>query len=180
MKKITFLLILTSLAFGGRLGIGISGGGQYLEDYETLTPERLETLFYGAKFNIKAEALPNVFLEPSIGYVNNPSISQSATGIGLGMTIKPKLGNFPIVPSFGLEGTLLFYNEDNIADAIRAGQLEQYIKTSTPELMGAGFAGLSLFLGKSISIDCTYSYHKFSPQYGVEMIWAGVSYYINW
>jgi len=180
MKRIAFLLIIASLVFGGRLGIGISGGGQYVENYETLTPERLETLFYGAKFSIKAEALPNVFLEPSIGYINNPSISQSAAGIGLAMTIKPRLGNFPIVPSFGFEGSLLLYNESNISDAIRAGQFEEFIKTSSPELMGVGFAGLSLFLGKSVSIDCAYSYHRFSPQYGVEMIWAGVSYYINW
>lgn len=180
MKKIIMLIILISLAFGGRLGMGIAGGGQYDQDYRTITPETIQNLFYGGKCYISAEALPNVFLEPSVIYMNNPTVSLSTAGFGLGLNIQPRLGDFPIAPSFGIEGILLLYNDANISEAVRSGNLYEYIETSTPKLMGAGFAGLSLFLGKSISLDCQYRYHAFSPQYGVEMAWAGLSYYFNW
>ncbi len=179
MKKIFFILIIISLAFGGRIGIGIAGGSQYDENYETITQEQIQSMFYGAKFNIQAETITSVYLEPSISYFNDPVISTSSAGIGLGLKIKPRLGNFPIVPSFGIEGTMLFYNDLNIAEAARSGQLNEYIETSTPRLMGAGYAGLSLFLGKRISIDCYYQYHGFPQQDGIEMVWAGLSYCIN-
>lgn len=180
MKRTALILIITSLAFGGRFGVGFAGGGQYDENYETITPEMLETLFYGGEVYIQAEALPNVFLKPSVSYLNNPTTSSAAAGVGLGLNIQPKLANFPIVPSFGIEGTMLLYNELNLTESVRAGHLQEYIETSTPKLMGVGFAGFSLCLGDCISIDCRYRYHSFSPQYGVEMIWAGLSYYINW
>lgn len=180
MKIISFVLIISSLAFCGSFGIGIAGGGQYYEDYKSLTPEMLQEMFYGAELSLSAEALPNVFLEPSFSYLNNPAVSTSAAGCGLGLNIKPRLGNFPFVPYFGLKGTILFYSEMDIREAARAGQLIAYIENSSPKLIGAGFAGISLFLGKSMSLNCNYSYYSLAPQYGVEMVWAGLTYYINW
>jgi len=180
MKKIVCLLIVTTFAFAGRFGIGIAGGGEYEENYKTLTPETIQDIFYGAEFYIQAEALPNVYLRPTISYLNNPSISSSMAGIGLGVNVQPRLGNFPIAPFFGLTGTMLLHNEMDIAEAVKSGRLNEYIETSTPQLMVSGHAGLNLFLSKSLAIDCHYRYHSLSPQYGVEMIWAGLSYNINW
>jgi hypothetical protein len=180
MKKLWIILIIASLAFGGRFGMGIAGGSQYDKDYKTISPESLKNMFYGAEFYIQAEALPNVFLEPSITYFNNPTISSSAAGVGLGINIQPRLGGFPIAPFFGVEGTLLLYNDLDVAEAVKSGQLNTYIETSRPKLAGAAFAGISLFLGKSISLDCHYRYQGLSRQFGVEMVWAGLSYYFNW
>lgn len=180
MKITCLLVIMSCLAFAGRLGIGIAGGSQYIQDYKTLEPAQMNELFYGAQFSLQAEALPNVLLVPAVSFMNNPSISSSAAGFGVGITIQPRLGNFPIVPHFGGEGTLLLYNDMNVTDAMRQGNFETYIETSTPRLVGSGYAGLSLFLGRSISLDCSYRYHSFSRVFAVEMFWAGLNYYVNW
>lgn len=174
------ILIIIIPASAGRLGLTIAGGGEYQENYQSITLESSAELFYGAKFSVSTQALPNVYLEPNILYFNNPVLRNSAGGVGLKLNIQPRLGNFFLAPSFGIEGNILFYNNENLADQVAAGRLKKYIETSHPRLMGAGFAGLSLFLGRAVSIDCNYQYHQISPQLGIEMVWAGISYYINW
>jgi len=182
MKVIAFCFITLCLAFGGTFGIGVTGGTQYEPsyDYQSITPEQINEMFYGGELSLKAEALPHVFIEPSLSYLNNPTRSSAAAGVGLGINIKPRLGRFPIVPHFGVTGTILFYNDLSLTDAARAGTLDNYLKTSTPTLVGAGFAGLSLYLGNSLSIDCNYRYHSLAPYSGVTMVWGGISYYVNW
>ncbi len=174
------ICILLSIANAGRFGVGISAGGEYRQQYAPLTPENLNSYFYSARANLQAEALPNVYLEPSITYLNNPEINQSALGTGLGFNVQPRLGRFPIAPSFGAEGILLFYNDEPAYQAIRTGTFESYIAESDPKFIATAFAGLSLFLGKSASIDCQYRYHSFAPQLGVQMLWGGISFYVNW
>lgn len=182
MKIINIFFIITSLAFCGRLGIGLSGGGQYYPDYDysSMTLQQLQEFYYGAEFYLSAEALPNVFLEPAVTYLNNPTAHTAVAGCGLGINVKPRFGDLPIVPYFGLKGTMLFYSDIDINDVLRAGNFIAYMENSTPHLLGVGFAGLSLIFGKSLSMDCNYSYYSFAPQYNVEMVWAGITYYINW
>ena len=180
MKKIVCLFIIITFAFAGRFGLGITGGGEYRESYETVTVENIKDLYYGAEFYIQAEALPSIFLRPMLSYLHNPSISSSMAGIGLGVNVQPRLGNLPIAPIFGVTGTMLLHNELDITEAIKAGRLNEYIETSTPQLVGSGYAGINLYLGKSLALDCQYRYHSFSPQFGVEMVWAGFSYSVNW
>jgi hypothetical protein len=180
MKKMVLLSIITQLAFAGRFGIGVCGGAEYCEHYEMVTLENIADYYYGGELYIQAEALPNVYLKPAVLYLNNPAISSSMAGIGLGVNIQPRLGGFPIAPCFGMQGTILLHNDLDVAEAIQSGRLNEYIETSTPQLMGAGFAGLNLFLGKNLVLDCHYRFHSLSPQYHVEMVWAGFSYNINW
>jgi hypothetical protein len=180
MKKIVCLSIIATLAFAGRFGLGITGGGEYKENYETITVENIHNLFYGAEFYIQAEALPSIFLRPTISYLHNPSISSSMAGVGIGVNVQPRLGNFPIAPFFGVTGTILLHNDLDVTEAVRTGRLNEYIETSTPQLVGSGYAGINLFLGRNLALDCNYRYHSFSPQFGVEMVWAGLSYNINW
>jgi hypothetical protein len=182
MKVIALWVITLCLVYGGTFGIGVTGGTQYEPsyDYRSITPEQLQDMFYGGEISLKAEALPCVFIEPSVSYLNNPTSSSSAAGVGLGVNIKPRLGRFPIVPNFGVTGTILFYNDLSLTEAAQAGRWEDYLTTSKPAFVGAGFAGLSLYLGNSLSIDCTYRYHSLAPYYGVTMVWGGISYYINW
>jgi hypothetical protein len=182
MKVIAFFVTTLCLAFGGTFGIGVTGGTQYepAYDYRSITPEQLHEMYYGGEVSLKTEALPHVFIEPSLSYLNDPVNSSSAAGVGLGINIKPRLGRFPIVPNVGVTGTILFYNDLSLTEAAQAGVLEDYLETSTPTFVGAGFAGLSLYLGNSLSIDCTYRYHSLAPYNGVIMIWGGVSYYVNW
>lgn len=182
MKVIALLSISLCLAFSGSFGIGMIGGTQYdpSYDYQTITPEQVRDMYYGGELSLKAEAFPNVYLEPSISYLNNPAHSSSAAGVGLGINIKPQLGRFPIVPHFGVTGTILFYNDLSLTEAARSGNLYDYLETSTPTFVGAGFAGLSLYLSQALSVDCNYRYHGFSPVHGVAMIWGGISYYVNW
>ena len=182
MKVIALLSISLCLAFSGSFGIGMIGGTQYdpSYDYQTITPEQIRDMYYGGELSLKAEAFPNVYLEPSISYLNNPTRSSSAAGVGLGINIKPQLGRFPIVPHFGVTGTILFYNDLSLTEAARSGNLYDYLEKSTPTFVGAGFAGLSLYLGQALSGDCNYRYSGFSPYHGVAMIWGGISYYVNW
>lgn len=178
MKKIGFLLLIASFAIAGRLGIGIAGGCQYPETRESLTPEQFLSLYYGAELSLQAEALPHVYLVPSIVYLNNPS--SSSAGFGIGINIRPRLGGFFIAPSFGIKGTLLFSNDQDITDAIKTGQLSEYIESSTPHVNGTAFAGLSILFGDKMSLDCQYRYLGLTQEYGIEMVWAGFNYYINW
>jgi hypothetical protein len=182
MKVIALLVTTLCLAFAGTFGIGVIGGTQYepAYDYQSITPETVREMFYGGEISLKAEALPHVFIEPSLSYLNNPTRSSSAAGIGLGVNIKPRLGRFPIVPHFGVTGTILFYNDLSLTEAAKAGVLNEYLETSTPVLVGAGFAGLSLYLGNSLSLDCNYRYHNLAPYNNVAMVWGGVSFYVNW
>ncbi len=180
MKRLITICILASIAFAGRFGIGISAGGEYQQQYASLTPENINDYFYSARGHLQAEALPNVYIEPSITYLNNPAINRSALGAGLGLNIQPRLGRFPIAPNFGAEGALLFYNDDPVYQAIRGGYLEQYLAESDPKFIATAYAGLSLFLGKGASLDCQYRYHNLAPQLGVQTIWGGLSFYVNW
>lgn len=180
MKTIIVISLITSLCHAGRFGIGFAGGGEYNRNYETVTVDELQTVFYGAEFRLQAEALPCIYMEPSIKYLNNPSMASTAAGVGLGINIQPKIGRFPIVPSFGVEGTLLLYNNLSLSDVMNNGNLADYIETAHPRIVGSGFAGLNLFLGQSVSVNCHYRYLSFAPQQNVEMVWAGLSYYFNW
>ena len=180
MKRIVCLSMIATFAFAGRFGVGITGGGEYKENYETVTVENIHDLYYGAEFYVEAEALPSFFLRPTLSYLHNPSISSSMAGIGLGVNVQPRLGNFPLAPFFGVTGTMLLHNDLDVTEAVRSGRLNEYIETSTPQLVGSGYAGINLYLGRSLTLDCQYRYHSFSPQFGVEMVWAGLSYNINW
>lgn len=180
MKKFISLFLLLSFSFAGRLGIGVAGGGEYVADYEIDSPQEVHDLFYGAEFRLQAEALPHVYLEPSLCYLNNPFYASTAAGVGVGVTFQPKLGRFPIVPSVGIEGTLLLYNTVDAIAAIQDGSMDQYLETSTPRLAGSGFAGLSVSLGQLLALNCRYRYHSFAPNANAEMIWAGMSVYLNW
>ncbi len=179
MKKISLLLIMIALGFGGRFGIGLAGGGQYPDDHK-ITMDRLPDLVYGAEFNLQAEALPNIYLEPSVSYFSNTRLSQSSAGVGLGINLRPRFGNFFLVPSFGLKGTILFLNDLSLGQAISNGQLTKYIGSSTPQLSYTAFAGMGICLSKKLSLECNYRYLQLAPAYRVEMVWAGLSYYINW
>jgi len=181
MRRIFWLVTLTPLAFAGRLGIGISAGGQQYGDYRSLTVEQLPTLFYGSEFHIQAEALPHFYLEPLVSYYNNPGSAKSGLGFGLRANIQPRLGKFPLAPFFGVEGLIVLYNNDvDIGSAFQSDRLAEYIESSTPGTIGLGFAGVTLFLGKALSIDCQYRYLSFTRNYGVEMTWVGLTWYINW
>jgi hypothetical protein len=137
-------------------------------------------LYYGAELSIQTEALPHVYLEPLITYLNNPSHNSSSAGLGLGITIRPRLGRFFIAPAFGIKGTLLFCNDLDIADAIKNGQLSEYIESSSPYLNSTAFAGLTILFGETMSLDCQYRYCGLTQECGIEMVWAGLNYYMNW
>ena len=180
--KVFIIFISICVAFGGTFGINIAGGAQYESnrDYQNLTPEQVQDMFYGGEVSLMAEAFPNVFLEPTVVYFNNPQMSSSAAGVGLAVNITPRLGCFPIAPHFGVDGTILFYNDIPLTQAAQNGNINEYLETSTPRFMGTGFLGLSLFLGNALSLDCNYRYHSMSREYVVEMIWGGITYYVNW
>jgi hypothetical protein len=180
MKKYIIVLFIVSFSFAGRFGIGVAGGGEYAANYEITSSQEIHNLFYGAEFRLQAEALPHLYLEPSLCYLNNPFFSSTAVGVGLGMTFQPRLGRFPIVPSVGIEGTLLLCNTIDAVTAAQDGTLQQYLETSTPRMAGSGFAGLNIFLGQLLGINCRYRYHSFTSNANAEMIWAGVSVYLNW
>jgi hypothetical protein len=180
MKKIICLFLITTFCFAGRFGLGLTGGGEYKENYEAVTVENINDFYYGAEFYIQAEALPSIFVRPTMSYLHNPSIPSSMAGIGLGVNVQPRLGNFPITPVFGITGTMLFYNDLDIAEAVKNGRLNEYIESSTPRIVGSGYAGINLFLSRSLVLDCQYRYHSIAPQTGVKMVWAGFSYNINW
>jgi hypothetical protein len=183
MKKIVFIFfvfVIVSSAFAGRLGVGLAGGGQYPEHRESITPEQFLDLYYGAELSIQAEALPHVYLEPHITYLSNPSQASSSAGLGLGITIRPRLGHFFIAPAFGIKGALLFSSDGDITDAIKNGQLSEYIESSSPHVNSTAFAGLTFLFGDKMSLDCQYRYCGLTQECGIEMVWAGLNYYINW
>ncbi len=175
------LILLAPFMFGGRLGIGIGGGGQYDMDYNTLQYESPTNLFYGAEFHLQAEALPNMYLEPLVLYLNDGINQTPACGIGLRINVAPRLGRFFLAPFFGLEGDILFYNPKiNLNQALLNNQLEGYFRGSSPSSAGFGFGGISIYFGKSISLDCQYRYYSPNRGIGIKMAWAGLTYYINW
>lgn len=181
MKKYIIIAIITPLAFAGRFGVGFSGGTEYNQNYQSMSYEQLPILFYGAEFHLQAEALPALYLEPTFSYMNNPRLSMSAVGAGLRMTVQPRLGRFPLAPFFGVEGTLMFYNQNlDLQTALESGRFEEYMQTANPRPIGYGFAGMSIFLGRSVSLDGQYRYLRLNEQLSVQMVWAGLTFYLNW
>jgi hypothetical protein len=181
MKNYIIIALIAPLAFAGRFGVGFSGGTEYDRDYQAMSYEQLPVMFYGGEFHLQAEALPALFLEPTVSYLNNPQLATSAVGAGLRLTVQPRLGRFPLAPFFGVEGTLMFYNQNlDLQSAIQSGRLEEYLRTSNPRPIGYGFAGMSIYLGRSLSLDGQYRYLRLSEQYAVQMVWAGLTFYLNW
>jgi hypothetical protein len=178
MNKILISMLLGAAGFAGHLSIGLAGGGEYPDPGERISLSGLQNMVYGGEFFIQAEALPSVYIEPSVVYLNQ--FSRSATGLGLGINIRPRLGNFLLAPCLGLKGTLMLQNDKDLAQAIRDGQLNEYIETSNPYLSSTAYAGLCAFLGKRFSLDCNYRYLHLAPGCNIEMVWAGITYHINW
>lgn len=182
MKKGIFLiLIVIAISFAGRFGIGFSGGYEYKSGYDLQNYEQLQGMFYGAEFHISTEALPYMFIEP-IGLVVNDAINNvNVPGVGLRINVAPRLGKFFLAPFFGIEGDILFYNSNiNLRNAATSGRLQDYFEGSSPHAIGMGFGGLSIYFGKAISLDCQYKFLSLSRNLGTEMVWAGLTYYINW
>ncbi|MEO0142081.1 MAG: hypothetical protein ABIL70_03035 [candidate division WOR-3 bacterium] len=181
MKFIAGVILVVSLMFGGRLGIGISGGGQYEVNFGALKYETLPALFYGGEFHLQAEALPSMYLEPLVLYLNDGNNKVPAGGVGLRINVAPRLGRFFLAPFFGLEGDILFYNSGiDLNQALMNNQLAVYFRESSPKTAGLGFGGVSLYFSKSLSLDCQYRYYSFGNGIGIKMAWAGFTYYINW
>jgi len=181
MKPLIYILLVTSLTFGGRLGIGFSAGGEYDKNYQTIDIYQLPDLYFGGEFHLQAEALPNLYLEPLVTFLNNPDMSTAALGFGLRVNIEPRLGRFFIAPFFGAEGTVLLYNDNvDLLVAAQTNRFDEYIETSHPKPVGQAFVGLKIYLGKSISLDGQYRYLSLTENYGVQMAWAGLTFYINW
>ncbi|MEO0095038.1 MAG: hypothetical protein ABIL46_04750 [candidate division WOR-3 bacterium] len=182
MKKIfMFILIISGICFAGRLGIGISGFGEYEYDYSLENYERLSQMFYLAEFHLSAEALPYMYLEPIGLLVNDALNNRMLPGVGLRINIAPRLGNFFLAPFFGIEGNILFYNRGmELKDAVYTRRLEEYFENSSPRAAGLGFGGLSIYFGKAMSLDCHYRYLYIAKGIGIEMVGAGLTYYINW
>lgn len=182
MKKgLLLILAIFALSTGGRLGIGFSGGGEYKNGYGLQNYSQIQSMFYGVQFHISAEALPYMFLEP-IGLVMNDAIKHSnVPGIGLRINVAPRFGKFFLAPFFGIEGDILFYNSNiDLRDAASQGNLQYYFEGSSPRAIGMGFAGLSIYFGRAISLDCQYRYLSLAKNLGTELVWAGITYYINW
>jgi hypothetical protein len=181
MRWLILLPLVFTIVFAGRFGIGVSGGAEYDEDYQTLSYEQLPSLCYGAEFHLQAEALPYLYLEPTALYLHDARISSPTCGIGLRVNVSPKFKSFPIAPFFGIEGTLLFYNDEmDLNDAVRGQHFDAYLESSSPRATGSGFGGLSIYFGRSVSLDCQYRYLRLAESYGLELAWAGITYYINW
>ncbi len=182
MKKITLLTSLPLIiALAGRLGIGLSGFGEYEQNYTLKNYESLDKMHYSAAFHISAEALPFMFIEPCASVVNDASTNKMVPGIGLRINVAPRLGRFFLAPFFGVEGNILFYNPTmELKDAAYNQRLEEYFEGSSPRATGTGFGGLSIFFGKSVSLDCHYRYLYLAKGVGIEMVGGGLTYYINW
>ncbi|MGB9721729.1 MAG: hypothetical protein ACPL28_09655 [bacterium] len=182
MKKLTISFILIFImCFAGRLGIGIGAGAEYEKSYALQNYDQLPQIFYGGEFRISAEALPYMFLEPVGLIVNDATRDMTVPGIGLRINVAPRLGKFFLAPFFGVEGDILFYNQ-NLAfqEAATAGRTGEYFEGSSPRAIGMGFGGLSIYFGKAVSLDCQYRYTSIAKGLGVEMVYAGLTYYINW
>jgi len=180
-KELILILSIFTLTFAGRLGIGFSGGGEYANDYTLQNYDQLSRMFYAAEFHISAEALPYMFLEPIGLVVNDATQNLNVPGVGLRINVAPRLGKFFLAPFFGIEGDIMFYNSHiDLKNAATAGRLRDYFEGSSPRVIGMGFGGLSIFFGKAMSLDCQYRYLSLSKNFGVEMVWAGLTFYINW
>lgn len=163
------------------MGIGFSGGGEYKSGYGFQNYGAINNMFYGAEFHISAEALPYMFLEPIGLVVNDARKHLNVPGIGLRINVAPRLGKFFLAPFFGIEGDILFYNPRiDLKNAATSGRLEDYFEGSSPRAIGMGFGGLSVYFGRAVSLDCQYRYMSLTKNLGVEMVWAGITYYINW
>ncbi len=182
MKRVLIILLsLFAVSFAGRLGIGFSGGSEYTGDYTLQNYSQLRHMFYGGEFHISAEALPFMFIEPVGLIFNDARINGSVPGVGLRINIAPRLGKFFLAPFFGVEGDILFYNSHmDFNSAMSARRLGDYFEGSSPKTLGSGYGGLSVYFGKTMSFDCQYRYISFDRNIGVEMAWAGLTFYINW
>lgn len=180
--KIFYIITITfSLVFAGRFGIGFSGGCEYEQGFQSLSAASLPGVFFGAEFHVQAEALPAFYLEPSISFLNHPEANQVTIGTGLRLTVQPKLGKFPLSPFFGAEGALEFFNPDlDLMEACRDQHLTEYFETSHPRPIACGYAGLSIFLSRGLSLDGQYRYLSLCREVGVPMAWAGMTFYLNW
>lgn len=181
MKKLYIITITFSLVFAGRFGIGFSGGCEYEQGYQSLSAASLPGVFFGGEFHVQAEALPAFYLEPTVSFLNNPEANQLTIGTGLRLTVQPKLGRFPLSPFFGAEAALQFFNSDlDLVAAYRAQRLTEYFETSHPRAIASGYAGLSIFLSRGLSLDGQYRYLSLCREVGVPMAWAGMTFYLNW
>jgi len=182
MKKIILLIALPLiLSLAGRFGIGLGGFGEYEENYTLQNYNQLNKMFYSAEIHLSAEALPFMFIEPSAWVVNDALTNKMVPGVGLRINIAPRLGKFFLAPFFGIEGNILFYNPKmELKDAAYSQRLEEYFENSSPRATGTGFGGLSIYFGKSVSLDCHYRYLYLARGIGIEMVGGGLTYYINW
>ncbi|MGQ9816699.1 MAG: hypothetical protein ACUVQ3_01925 [bacterium] len=182
MKKILlFILTISALCSAGQMGIGFSAGGEYKNGYGLQNYGTLDNMFYGGEVHISAEALPFMFIEPIGLVVNDPTKSLNVPGIGLRINVAPRLGRFFLAPFFGIEGDILFYNSRiDLKNAVTSGRWEEYFEGSSPRAIGMGFGGISVYFGKAVSFNCQYRYMSLTKNLGVEMVWAGITYYINW
>ncbi|MEO0123432.1 MAG: hypothetical protein ABIL69_05440 [candidate division WOR-3 bacterium] len=182
MKRITLLITLPIIiSLAGRLGIGLSGFGEYDQNYTLKNYESFDKMNYTAEFHLSAEALPFMFIEPSALVVNDAFTNKMVPGIGLRINVAPRLGKFFLAPFFGVEGSILFYNPAmELKDAAYNQRLEEYFEGSSPKATGIGYGGLSIFLSSSVSLDCHYRYLYLAKGVGIEMVGAGLTCYINW
>uniref|UniRef100_A0A7C4XFJ6 Uncharacterized protein n=1 Tax=candidate division WOR-3 bacterium TaxID=2052148 RepID=A0A7C4XFJ6_UNCW3 len=181
MRGIILIFIIATSLSGGRLGIGLSGGLQKDVNFDYSIYNRISELCYGGEFHLQSEALPRLYLEPLILYFNDGVSLSPNLGVGLRVNVAPRLGRFFIAPFFGIEGDIIFTNtEINLNQAIRDNCVEEYLSSSSPKISGFGFGGISFYLGKSFSIDGQYKYYSMRGRINTEMIWAGLTYYINW
>lgn len=182
MKKIILLIALPLiLSMAGRFGIGLGGFGEYNQNYTIQNYGLLDKMYYSAEFHLSAEALPFMFIEPGVLVLNDALKNKMVPGVGLRINVAPRLGKFFLAPFFGIEGNILFYNPKmELKDAAYSQRLEEYFEGSSPRATGTGFAGLSIYFGKSVSFDCHYRYLCLAKGIGIEMVGGGLNYYINW
>ncbi len=182
MKKIILSISIPIIfALAGRFGIGLSSFGEYHQDYSLQNYDSINKMNYSVEFHISAEALPFMLIEPCALVINDAIKNKMVPGVGLRINVAPRLGSFFLAPFFGLEGNILFYNPAmEMKDAAYNQKLNEYFEGSSPRATVAGFGGLSIYFGKSISVDCHYRYLYFAKGIGIEMVGGGLTYYINW
>ncbi|MEO0162321.1 MAG: hypothetical protein ABIL39_11190 [candidate division WOR-3 bacterium] len=180
-KIIICLMLIFASIYGGRLGIGFGLNTRYQEDYLPQNYRNLMENFFWGEFRISAEGLPYMFIEP-VGMIFHDAVKNHfLPGVGLRINIAPRIGKFFLGPFFGFEGDILFYNpRSEFRDAFYANKLQDYFENSHPRGMGSGYGGLSLYLGKSTSLDCHYRYLYLAPGMGIEMVGINLTFYLNW
>ncbi|MCX7994781.1 MAG: hypothetical protein N3A65_03270 [candidate division WOR-3 bacterium] len=182
MKKVILCIFLWyAITLGGRLGIGIGVTTKYEENYLSQNYEELTKNYFSAEFRISAEGLPYMFIEP-VGMIINDAMKKTLVpGLGLRLNVAPRLGKFFLGPFFGIEGDIIFYNQNlKFKEAIQTQRLEDYFEKSNPRAIGNGFGGISIYMGKSTSFDFQYRYLYLAKGIGVEMVGVNLTCYIDW